>query len=103
MKPKNKQLQNLTQPAAGKKTALIWAARNNNTELGLALISAGANLDLQDGDKQTALILAATKNNIELDLALINKGANRNLHYKDGKTALDHVETQEMRDVLNSP
>ena len=72
-------------------------------ELGRALISGGAYLDLQDKWGETALIKAAVNNKTELGLALINKGANRNLQDKDGKTALDHAKTQEMRDVLNLP
>ena len=68
--------------------ALIFAAMDNNTELGLDLISAGANLDLQDKDGDTALIFAAQENNTELGLALISGGANLDLQNNDGATAL---------------
>ena len=40
-------------------SALMMAAKKNYLKLGLALISGGSNLELQDRDKGTALILAA--------------------------------------------
>ena len=85
----------------GKNTALIWAVRENNTELGLALIASGANLDLQSSRKITALIMAATRNNKELGLALIHAGANQDIRDKYGKKALDYTKNQEMRCALN--
>ena len=78
------------------KTALIWAATNNSTDMGLALIRGGVNLDLQGGyNNTTALIWAARNNNRKLGLALISAGAKLDLQGGyNNRTALGCKEQQ---------
>ena len=74
-----------------KDTALICAARNNNTEIAKLLIDKGANVNLETYDKDTALICAARnkEKNTEIAKLLIAKGANVNAkNISGGYTAL---------------
>jgi ankyrin repeat protein len=56
-------------------TPLHWAVENGKTEIALALIEKGANLDIQDKYGRTPLHWAIGKNTPEIALALLNKGA----------------------------
>ena len=59
-----------------------------HTEIAKALVTAGANLDVQDKDGSTALILAASDGHTEVTRALVSCGAQLNIRDKDGDTAL---------------
>ncbi len=67
---------------------LILAASDGHTEVTKALVTAGANLDVQDKDGSTALILAASDGHTEVTRALVSCGAQLNIRDKDGDTAL---------------
>ena len=69
-------------------TALIWAAREGDSEIAQALINAGADPDLQNERGYTALIWAARGGHLEIAQALINAGADLNLQNEWGDTAL---------------
>ena len=68
------------------------AAFKNNIEIANMLISAGANLNIQNDDEQTALMIAVFNDNIEIAEMLIKAGADVNIRDSDGDTALDYYE-----------
>jgi ankyrin repeat protein len=72
-------------------TALIIASEFSDTsgkEIVEALISAGADLNIQNKDGYTALMTATFYHNQETVDALISAGADLNIQDEDGETAL---------------
>ncbi len=64
--------------------SLLEATRKKDLKKVLELISAGANLDIQDKDGNTALIFASWNRHHKIGLALIAAGANLNIQDKRG-------------------
>jgi hypothetical protein len=81
---------NLKEPAVGS-TALITAAVFGKTEIALALIEAGADLNIQNNEGATALHSAAFLCRTEIVAALLEHGADRSLKNNYGSTALESV------------
>lgn len=77
------------------RTPLLLASMNRYTELAIALIEAGAKLDIQDDFGRTALRYAISygdgEPNTELAEALIRAGADVNLADNDGNTPLTKI------------
>ena len=67
------------------KMMLMKAAWKGHTEIALALIGAGAGLDLQDQYCKTALMRAANNGHTEIATVLIRAGAGLDLQEKVGK------------------
>jgi ankyrin repeat protein len=63
----------------GEWTPIMYAARENSLDAGMALIEAGADLDLQDPDGATALVIAIINAHYEFAVMLIDAGADPNL------------------------
>lgn len=82
---------NVKEPTAGS-TPLISAAIFGKTEIALALINAGADVDLANNDGSTALHCAAFLCRTELVQSLLEHGANKELKNNYGSTALQSVE-----------
>ena len=82
------------------RTALIWAAYNNNLEMVKALLKKGADVNVvEKNEGKTALIWAAYNENLEMVEALLEKGANREIEAKNGKRAIDYA-TGKIKDIL---
>lgn len=79
------------QDATNKWSALHLACGKNHTNIGLLLIDAGSNVNLEDVNKQTPLHHAVKKNNPALVQALLLKGANPEIKDLTGKTPLQLV------------
>ncbi len=79
-------------PIYGRRTALMFAAKNGHLEIVAALIAAhahartGVNQSMSNG--QTALMFAAENGHLEIVAALIRAGADANQAMSDGSTAL---------------
>ena len=69
-------------------TALMLAARYNQSEVAKVLLDNGANVNHDSKDDWTALMLAARNNQSEVAKVLLDNGANVNYEDKDGWTAL---------------
>ena len=67
-------------------TALHWAAKRNNVEMGKVLKAAGAEVDPVDMTLRTPLFLAARRDMSEMVDFLLEMGANRNIASLNGKT-----------------
>ena len=75
--------------ASGRINFEMWeASRRKNTEMVIALIAAGADLNIQDIHGNTALMLAIQRKNIDIVKALIDAGADLNIQDIHGNTAL---------------
>jgi len=71
-------------------TALMYAARNGDTQVVNALLRKGASVSVADNDGETALIKAAASScNVETVQALISAGADLNARDHKGQNALD--------------
>ena len=81
---------NAREPAGGS-SPLITAATFDQTEIAVALIEAGADLDQQNNDGSTALLTAAFFCRTEIVEALLAAGADRSIPNYAGSTALDVV------------
>jgi len=81
--------------AEGDKTVLLEACRRGYTEVGLALIEAGADVDAKDGYGVTCLMFSAITGSNELILKMIEKGADVNAKDKYGRSALIEALTTE--------
>ncbi len=57
------------------RTPLLWATKNNNTELSVLLVEKGADVNARNNDGRTPLLWATEKNNTELSVLLVEKGA----------------------------
>jgi hypothetical protein len=69
----------------------MTAATFDQTEIALALIEAGADLDQQNNDGSTALLTAAFFCRTEIVEALLAAGADRSIANSAGSTPLDVV------------
>ena len=76
---------------AGGSSPLITAAVFGKTEIAIALIDAGADLNIRNNEGSTPLITAAFFCRTEIVEALLNKGADKTLKNNAGSTALDSV------------
>ena len=81
---------NLREPAVGS-TPLISAAVFGKTEIAIALIGAGADLNIQNNEGSSALHSAAFLCRTEIVKALLDKGADKSLKNNYGSTALESV------------
>jgi hypothetical protein len=79
-------------PNGAKATALGIAAALGHTEIAIALIEGGANVDQRDKDESTPLHSAAFLCYPEIVQALLDKGADKNARNNSGSTALESVE-----------
>jgi hypothetical protein len=79
-------------PSGAKATALGIAAALGHTEIAIALIEGGANMNQRDKDGSTPLISAAFLCHTEIVQALLDKGADKNARNNSGSTALEGVE-----------
>ena len=79
-------------PSGAKATALGIAAALGHTEVAIALIEGGANVDQSDKDGSTPLHSAAFLCYPEIVQALLDKGAFKNVRNNSGSTALESVE-----------
>ncbi len=70
---------------------LITAAVFGETEIALALIEAGADVNYKNNDGSTALITAAFFCRTEIVMILLENGADKNAINNDGRTALESV------------
>lgn len=70
-------------------TALIWAAKEEQTGMALILIALKASLNAQDAEGNTALINASNKGNIEIARALIDADADITIENKAGDKAFN--------------
>lgn len=82
---------NVKEPMGGS-SPLISATVFGKTEAALALIEAGANLNLTNNEGATALHSAAFFCRNEIVEALINEGADKTIKNKAGSTALESVQ-----------
>jgi ankyrin repeat protein len=81
---------NEKEPSRGS-SPLITAAVFGKTEVAVALIEAGADVNYQNNEGSTALHSAAFFCRTEIVEALLDKGADKNLMNKAGRTALEAV------------
>ena len=81
---------NVKEPGRGS-TPLITATVFGQTETAIALIEAGADLNLQNNDGSTPLITAAVFCRTEVVQALLDSGADKSLRNTAGRTALESV------------
>lgn len=72
-------------------TPLITATVFGKTDVALALIGAGADLDYQNNEGSTSLLTAALFCRREIVEALLDKGADKSLTNQSGRNALDTV------------
>lgn len=81
---------NLKEPSVGS-TPLISATVFGKTEVALALIKAGADVNLQNNEGSTPLTTAAFLCRTELVQALLDAGADKTIRTNAGSTALESV------------
>ena len=81
---------NVKEPQGGS-TALTTAAVFGKTEIALALIDAGADVNMVNNEGSTALHSAAFFCRTEIVKALLENGADKNIKNKAGSTALESV------------
>lgn len=81
---------NLREPSMGS-TPLISASVFGKTEVALALIEAGADVNLQNNEGSSALTTAAFLCRVEIVEALLENGADKELRTNAGSTALESV------------
>ena len=79
-------------PNGGKDTALGIAAAFGKTDVAIALIEGGADVDPRNKDGSTPLHSAAFLCYPEIVQALLDKGADKNARNNSGSTALESVE-----------
>ena len=87
--------------ARGGLTALLFAARQGETDAVKALLDAKADINAVDSDGNNALTLAILNTHYDLTQMLIDRGADVNIAAKNGRTAL--YSAVEMHDVDWSP
>lgn len=81
----------------GRITALHTAIEKDEVEIALALIAAGADVNVQTSDEErtTPLILATKKGHAELITALLAAGADTTVQDAGGQSAADHASYRE--------
>ena len=87
--------------ARGGLTALLFAARQGETDAVKALLDAKADINAVDSDGNNALILAILNTHYDLTQMLIDRGEDVNIASKNGRTAL--YSAVEMHDMDWSP
>ncbi|HUI80896.1 MAG TPA: ankyrin repeat domain-containing protein [Bryobacteraceae bacterium] len=87
--------------ARGGLTALLFAARQGETECARLLLDAGADINQVDSDGNNALILATLNTHYDFAQMLLDRGTDPNLAAKNGRAAL--YTAVEMHDVDWSP
>jgi ankyrin repeat protein len=87
--------------ARGGLTALLFAARQGETDTVKALLDDKADINAVDSDGNNALVLAILNGHYDLTQFLIDRGADVNIAAKNGRTAL--YSAVEMHDVDWSP
>jgi uncharacterized protein len=84
----------------GGMTALLFAAREGNTEAARALLAGGADINQPSlSDKTTPLVTATTNGHYDLAKLLLDRGADPNLGTVDGLTPLYDAEDTEWAEV----
>ncbi len=81
---------------------LHQAILRNRTEIALALIAAGADVDQPDGSRRTPLHLATERGNVDVTRALLAKKARPNEHDKIGWTPLHHAAAKDRLEVARA-
>lgn len=88
----NLEAQNLKEDSkigSGDWTPLLWACRNNLTDIAISLIEKGADIHrLRETSRNSCLYFACLKNSMKLATLLIEKGANVNQKNSNGETPL---------------
>ena len=79
-------------PEGNKDTALAMAAAFGKTDVAIALIEGGADLDARNKDGTTPLHSASFLCYPDIVQALVDKGADKNARNNSGSTALEGVE-----------
>ena len=83
-------------------TALIIASLNGHLDVVQALMSAGADLNVQGQHERTALSFASEEGHLEVVKALVTAGAELNLQDKGGMTALILGSTKGHQDIVKA-
>lgn len=83
-------------------TALAQAASNDNREMVLALLHAGAEINRQNRDGETALMFLSESVSADTLRALIKAGADLELKDDDGETALIYASRVQNTSVLRA-
>ena len=80
---------------------LVYASCFGHKEVVLALLNAGATVDMQDRNQWTALMWAMTNRHKDIAKILLDHGASTDVKSSSGRTALDFVPpNSEMSDFL---
>ena len=80
---------------------LVYASCFGHKEVVLALLNAGATVDMQDRNQWTALMWAMTNRHKDIAKTLLDHGASTDVKSSSGRTALDFVPpNSEMSDFL---
>jgi ankyrin repeat protein len=87
---------------SGKMTALLYAARDGQTEAARLLVKAGANLELAEYNGVTALLMAVSNDNHDLAKLLIEAGADVNAADWYGRRPLWAAVESRNRDVSSA-
>jgi hypothetical protein len=92
----------IKEPTRGS-TPLITATVFGKTEVAMALIEGGADVNCQNNEGSTPLITAAVFCRTEIVKALLDKGANKTLRNKAGRNALESVSRpfDDVKDIYN--
>ena len=93
-----------------RRTALIYAAQQGDTQVVRQLLAAGAQVNLQDKNGVTALMQSINYEHREIALILINAGANVNLRtnkddglcWQSNASALEYAVCRRMTDVVDA-
>lgn len=84
----------------GGKTLLSIAANNGHTDIVLALLKVGADVNTLNDDRSTPLMLAAFKGHIQIVSVLIQAGADVNAVNKSGRNVLIQAVGRGHKDVV---
>ncbi|PLX18910.1 MAG: hypothetical protein C0601_03410 [Candidatus Muiribacterium halophilum] len=68
--------------------ALVFAVRDNNTNISQDLIKKGAKLDIKDDDGINVIFLAIKNSNLDIVKSLVENGASLNVRDHDDNTPL---------------
>lgn len=82
------------------KTALMYGAKRPNIESTLALLEAGAKIDIADNNKNTALHIAARNGFKRILEVLISYKADVNVQNNDGETPIMLAKNVELARIL---
>lgn len=90
-------------PPAGGMTALLFAARNGQTDAVDAMLDAGTDVNQTDGEGWTPLLLATANTHYSLAARLVARGANPDLANDMGLLPLYAAVEMRLPDVTNRP